>query len=329
MLGVNYCYGLHGLFQYLYSCMTGTVIKSTGSWYEVVTEGGQTVQCRLKGILRLDITKDNNPVAVGDIVTIEKEENDWMIAQIAARRNYIVRSSPKHKGARQILAANLDQCMLVVTMASPRTSTGFIDRFLLTAEAYHLPTLIVFNKQDILDPKGLAKQEYVSNMYKNIGYNVHFTSTYNGQGIEQLKALLKDKTTLVSGHSGVGKSSLLNKLEPAFDLRTMDVSRLTGKGMHTTTNAEMHFTGFGARIIDSPGIREFGLMHFLPEEISHYYVEMQPLIPQCKFNNCMHDNEPGCAVKQAYLDDKIAEERYINYLAIMADYRANYKHWEE
>jgi ribosome biogenesis GTPase len=309
--------------------MTGTVIKSTGSWYEVRTDSGETVQCRLKGIFRLEESKDNNPVAVGDIVTIGKDENDWMISWIAGRRNYIVRASPKHKGARQILAANMDQCLLIVTMASPRTSTGFIDRFLLTAEAYHIPTHIVFNKQDILDPKGLKKQEFVSAIYKNIGYPVHFTSTYTGMGLDELKDLLKDKTTLIAGHSGVGKSSILNKLDPSLELRTTDISKLTGKGMHTTTNAEMHYTSFGGRIIDTPGIREFGLMHFLPEEISHYYVEMRDLIPMCRFNNCMHDNEPGCAVKQAYLDGKISEERYINYLAIMADYKANYKHWEE
>jgi ribosome biogenesis GTPase len=214
-------------------------------------------------------------------------------------------------------------------MANPRTSTGFIDRFLLTAEAYHIPTHIVFNKQDILDPKGLKKQAFVSEIYKNIGYPVYFTSTYTGEGMELLKDLLDDKTTMISGHSGVGKSTLLNALDPALHLRTTDISKLTGKGMHTTTNAEMHYLATGGRIIDTPGIREFGLMHFLPEEISHYYVEMRPLIPLCKFNNCMHDNEPGCAVRQAYLDGKISEERYINYLSIMADYKANYKHWEE
>jgi ribosome biogenesis GTPase len=308
--------------------MTGTVIKSTGSWYEVHIDGEGTVQCRLKGIMRLDESKDNNPVAVGDIVTVTKEDSDWMIEDIVERRNYIVRSSPKHKGARQILAANLDQCLLLVTMASPRTSTGFIDRFLLTAEAYHIPTLIVFNKQDILDHKGLKKQEFVAGIYQSIGYPVYFTSTYTGEGIEQMKDLLRDKTTMISGHSGVGKSTLLNKLDPSLGLRTTNVSKLTGKGMHTTTNAEMHYASFGGRIIDTPGIREFGLMHFLPEEISHYYIEMRELIPQCKFNNCMHDNEPGCAVKQAYLDGRVSEERYINYLAIMADYKANYKHWE-
>ncbi len=309
--------------------MTGVVIKSTGSWYDVHTDAGETVPCRLKGVFRLEETKDTNPLTVGDRVTVDNEDGDWMISEIAERRNYIVRASPKHKGARQILAANVDQCLLIVTMANPRTSTGFIDRFLLTAEAYHIPTHIVFNKQDILDPKGLKKQQYVTDIYNNIGYPVHLASTYTSQGIDELRELLRDKTTLVAGHSGVGKSSLLNKLDPALDLRTTDISRITGKGMHTTTFAEMHYLDFGARIIDTPGVREFGLMHFLPEEISHYYVEMREFIPQCRFNNCLHDNEPGCAVKQAYLDGSISEERYINYLTIMADYKANYKHWEE
>ena len=308
---------------------TGTVIKTTGSWYEVRTEDGATLSCRLKGIFRLDENKDTNPIAVGDIVTLTRDENDWMIDRIAERRNYIVRASPKYRGARQIIATNLDLCLLIVTMGSPRTSTGFIDRFLLTAEAYHIPVVIVFNKQDMLDPKGLSKQDNVSNIYKNISYQVCFTSAFTGQGMDELRDLLKDKTTLVAGHSGVGKSSLLNKMDSDLDLRTSVISKMTGKGMHTTTFAEMHYTSFGGRIIDTPGVKEFGLMHFLPEEISHYYVEMRELLVNCKFNNCMHDNEPGCAVKQAYLDAKIAEERYINYLTIMADYKANYKHWEE
>lgn len=307
----------------------GTVIKTTGSWYEVHTDEGPTVSCRLKGLLRLEGSKDNNPVAVGDRVRVEREEHDWMISDIEPRSNYIVRSSPRHKGARQILAANLDQCLLVVTMANPRTSTGFIDRFLLTAEAYHIPTHIVFNKQDILEHKAMQKQDAVAAIYGAIGYPLHYTSARTGAGTEELKSLLAGKTTMVGGHSGVGKSCLLNKIDPALGLRTGDISKVTGKGMHTTTNAEIHFTSFGAKIIDTPGIKELGLMHFLPEEISHYYIEMRPLIPLCKFNNCMHDNEPGCAVRQAFAEGKISEERYINYLAIMADYKAGYKHWEE
>ena len=282
----------------------GVVIKSTGSWYDVKAETGDVIKCRLKGIFRLDETKDTNPISVGDRVDIERSEAEesWVISSIDARTNYIVRSSPKYRTARQIIAANMDQCLLIATMANPRTSTGFIDRFLLTAEAYHIRPIIVFNKQDLLDPKT--------------------------KRIEELKAMLKNKTTLVSGHSGVGKSSLMNAIDPALNLRTLAVSKFSGKGMHTTTFAEMHFAKDNARIIDTPGLREFGIMDFKPEEISHYFVEMRAVLNDCKFNNCLHENEPGCAVKKAYQEGKITEERYANYLNIMLDYKANYKHWE-
>lgn len=312
--------------------MKGLVTKSTGSWYDVKAEDGQVLKCRLRGILRLDESKfkDSNPVAVGDRVEIlnESTEDGWVIDRVEERTNYIVRSSPKHKGARQIIAANLDQCMLVVTMANPRTSTGFIDRFLLTAEAYHIPTILVFNKQDMLDTKNMRKQEHITQLYKRIGYTTCLASALHAHGVDEVKALLKDKTTLVAGHSGVGKSTLLNAIEPGLGLRTNEISKFSGKGMHTTTFAEMHFLNFGGRVIDTPGIREFGIMDFKPEEISHYYVEMRPYIAQCKFNNCLHENEPDCAVKEAYVNGHIAEERYISYLNIMLDYKAGYKHWE-
>ncbi|HWB64395.1 MAG TPA: ribosome small subunit-dependent GTPase A [Chitinophagales bacterium] len=312
--------------------MKGTVIKSTGSWYEVRAENSDIIKCRLKGVFRLDESKekDSNPVAVGDKVDIEKGDADdtWVINKIEPRHNYIVRSSPKHKGARQIIAANLDQVLLVVTMANPRTSTGFIDRFLLTAEAYHIPTIIVFNKQDMVDKKAQKKQDYVHDIYSSIGYETLFTSALKKQGLDELKELLKDKTTLLAGHSGVGKSTLLNALQPHLNLRTESISKITGKGMHTTTFAEMHPLDFGGDIIDTPGIREFGIKDFRPEEISHYYVEMREVLNNCKFNNCTHENEPGCAVRKAYEEGKISEERYANYLTILADYKANYKHWE-
>lgn len=310
--------------------MDGIVIKSTGSWYEVKAADGSILHCRLKGVFRLDESKDTNPVAVGDKVAVIREasEDGWVIEAIYTRNNYIVRSSPKHKGARQIIAANLDQCVLVVTMGNPRTSTGFIDRFLLTAEAYHIPTVLVFNKQDMLDVKGKKKQEYVSEIYKRIGYKVLFVSALERQHLEEVRALLKDKTSLIAGHSGVGKSTLLNAMQPAFNLRTEGISKITGKGMHTTTFAEMHFLDFGGAVIDTPGVREFGLMDFNPEEISHYYIEMREALKHCKFNNCVHENEPGCGVRKAYEEGKISEERYVNYLSIMNDYRANYKHWE-
>jgi ribosome biogenesis GTPase len=312
--------------------MKGVVVKSTGSWYDVRTEKGDIIKCRLKGIFRLDESKekDSNPVAVGDKVEISKadSEDGWMIAAIEERENYIVRSSPKHKGARQIIAANLDQCMLIVTMANPRTSTGFIDRFLMTAEAYHIPAVIVFNKQDMLDVKTKRKQDFVAQIYQSIGYKTVFVSAINSENIEAIKDELRNKTTLVSGHSGVGKSTLMNAIQPGLNLKTLEISKFSGKGMHTTTFAEMHALNFGGSVIDTPGIREFGIMDFKPEEISHYFIEFRDLIPQCKFNNCLHENEPGCAVKKAYLDGKISEERFGNYLNIMLDYKANYKHWE-
>ncbi len=318
--------------------MKGVVVKSTGSWYDVKNEAGEIIKCRLKGIFRLDKSKENdsNPVAVGDKVLLEKGEADdaWMIAEIEERENYIVRSSPKHRGARQIIAANLDQVLLIVTIANPRTSTGFIDRFLLTSEAYHIPTVIVFNKQDLLDAKTKLKQEYVSNLYRNIGYTTLFvsavadSSSKENHHLSELKEVMKDKTSLLSGHSGVGKSTLMNAIQSNLNLRTENISKITGKGMHTTTFAEMHSLDFGGSVIDTPGIREFGIKDFKPEEISHYYIEMRELLSQCRFNNCLHENEPGCAVKQAYLTGKISEERYTNYLNIMLDYKANYKHWE-
>ncbi len=312
--------------------MKGVVVKSTGSWYDVRTEKGDIIKCRLKGIFRLDTSKekDSNPVAVGDKVEISKadSEDGWMIASIEERENYIVRSSPKHKFARQIIAANLDQCMLIVTMANPRTSTGFIDRFLMTAEAYHIPAVIVFNKQDMLDVKTKRKQDFVAQIYQSIGYKTVFVSALNSENIEAIKDELRNKTTLVSGHSGVGKSTLMNAIQPGLNLKTLEISKFSGKGMHTTTFAEMHALNFGGSVIDTPGIREFGIMDFKPEEISHYFIEFRDLIPQCKFNNCLHENEPGCAVKKAYLDGKISEERFGNYLNIMLDYKANYKHWE-
>jgi ribosome biogenesis GTPase len=310
--------------------MKGVVIKSTGSWYDVKTENGDTLKVRLKGIFRLDESKDTNPIAVGDKVSINKadSEDGWVIDKIEERENYIVRSSPKHKGARQILAANIDQALLIVTMANPRTSMGFIDRFLLTAEAYHIPTVIIFNKQDMLDEKGKKKQDYVAKIYEGIGYKTLFVSALQNEHIDEVKELMKNKTSLVAGHSGVGKSTLMNAVQPELNLRTENISRITGKGMHTTTFAEMHALNFGGSVIDIPGIRELGIMDFKPEEISHYFIEMREVLNNCKFNNCLHEHEPGCAVKQAYQEGKISEERFSSYLNIMLEYKANYKHWE-
>ncbi|MCS6934639.1 MAG: ribosome small subunit-dependent GTPase A [Chitinophagales bacterium] len=312
--------------------MRGVVVKSTGSWYDVKTENGEVVKCRIRGVFRIDDTKEkySNPVAVGDLVEILNEggPDGWVISAIEPRHNYIVRSSPRHRGARQILAANIDQCVLIVTLIQPRTSTGFIDRFLLTAEAYHIPTIIVFNKTDLLDEKNMYKLESIAQIYRQIGYRVLFVSALKKLGMSEFVEALRNKITLLAGHSGVGKSTLMNTIQPHLHLRTQEVSRITGKGMHTTTFAEMHFLDFGGSVIDAPGIREFGITDFKPEEISHYYIEMREVLQGCKFNNCLHENEPECAVKKAYLAGKISEERYTNYLNILQDYRANYRHWE-
>lgn len=308
--------------------MQGIVTKSTGSWYEVKCNSGEIVKCRLKGILRLDESNTTNPVAVGDMVTIENYEADWVIANVLPRNNYIVRVSPKHEKARQIIAANVDQAVLVATLAMPRTSTGFIDRFLLTAEAYHIPTLLVFNKQDALSKKHLVKQEEVVATYRSIGYDVILASATDGTGIATLNTKLHNKTSLIAGHSGVGKSSLLNAVQPSLQLNTKAVSTFSGKGMHTTTFAEMHFLEIGGSIIDTPGVREFGVSGFEPEEVSHYFIEMRPFLVKCKFNNCLHENEPDCAVKLAVIDGIISEERFGSYLHILDDVKTARKTWE-
>jgi ribosome biogenesis GTPase / thiamine phosphate phosphatase len=308
----------------------GLVIKSTGSWYEIHIGQNEKVLARLKGVLRLDESKDTNPVAVGDNVLLEKdaETSDWMIAGVEDRTNYIVRSSPKHKGARHVIAANIDQCILIGTIDVPRTSTGFIDRFLMAAEAYQIPTIIVLNKQDLLDGKGLRKQENLISIYSNIGYRIVLTSVEKNIGIQELSDALTNKTSLIFGHSGVGKSSLMNKINPELNLRTGGLSRFANRGMHTTTFAEMFFLNENTKIIDTPGVREFAHMNMAPEEISHYFKEMRELLPKCKFNNCTHTDEPNCAVKEAWMNGEISEERYKNYLNIYEEIKANYKHWE-
>jgi ribosome biogenesis GTPase len=306
----------------------GVVTKSTGSWYEVKFESGEVVKCRLKGVMRLDESNTTNPVAVGDKVQIENFEADWVIASVATRDNYIIRVSPKHEMARQVIAANLDQVILVATLALPRTSTGFIDRFLLTAEAYHIPTIIVFNKQDALPKKHQKKQDEIVAQYRNIGYKVLLTSAQEKTAVDELAAVVKNKTSLIAGHSGVGKSSLLNAVQPSLQLTTKAVSTNSGKGMHTTTFAEMHFLDFGGSIIDTPGVREFGITGFQPEEVSHYFVEMRPFLVKCKFNNCLHTNEPDCAVQLAVANGKISEERFGSYLNILADVQTARKEWE-
>ncbi|UYQ93076.1 ribosome small subunit-dependent GTPase A [Chitinophaga horti] len=301
--------------------MQALIYKSTGSWYVAKTAEGETLQARMKGVFKIDedITS-TNPIAVGDEVTLAREDGEAgnaMITGIAARRNYIVRSSPHGKHKKHIIAANLDQAVLVCTVKEPRTSQGFIDRFLVTAAAYHIPAVLVFNKKDVYRAKEMEKFEHWKAVYESIGYKVMLVSAEKKDGIDELKALMQDKTTLMSGHSGVGKSSLINEIMPGKELKTKAVSNWSGKGLHTTTFAEMFDLPFGGRLIDTPGVREFGIVDMEKTELSHYFLEMQPYLTQCQFNNCLHLNEPGCAVQQAVNDGDIDVDRFVSYASIL------------
>lgn len=294
--------------------------KSTGSWYITKTLEGKIYHSRIKGIFKIDGITSTNPLAVGDEVDIEPEneiEDTAIITEIYPRRNYIVRQSPANKRQHHIIAANIDQSLMMVTLKEPRTSQGFIDRFVATSEAYHVPPVIVFNKTDLYRKKEQEKLEELTDIYTGIGYPVLTMSVERSEGIEAVKDLLKDKTTLLSGHSGVGKSSFINAVFPSLRLKTQDVSGWSGKGLHTTTFAEMHDLPGGGRIIDTPGMREFGMVDISRQELSHYYPEMRKLISDCQFNNCLHINEPGCAIKKALDEGQIHIERYISYCNIL------------
>lgn len=301
--------------------MQGTIVKSTGSWYLVRTADGNLISCRLKGKFRLSGIKHTNPVTVGDQVQfeMEPESENGIIHKIEDRRNYIIRKANNLSKQTHIIASNLDQCMLIATLAYPKTSLGFMDRFLVTAEAYHIPAIIVFNKVDLMK-NGLEEilQETIE-LYQKIGYKCLSTSTITQEGLDELKHILKDKTTLLSGHSGVGKSTLINAIAPGLHLKTGIISNYSLKGQHTTTFAEMHPLSFGGYIVDTPGIREFGLVDFDLSEVSHYFKEMQPLIGKCKYNNCMHLNEPDCAIQEAVAKGQISEERFGSYLSIISN----------
>ena len=309
--------------------MIGILTKSTGSRYLVRLPNGEIIDCVLKGKIRLDGRKTTNPVAVGDVVDVESDENgDYVIANIHPRKNYIIRKSINLSKQAQILASNLDQAMLVVTLVAPRTSLGFIDRFLITAEAYSIPANLVFNKSDVLDDELLALQQEIISIYENAGYKCIVVSSLKNRNVEEVKTLLKDKTTLISGHSGVGKSTLINAIEPGLDLKTGDISSVHLKGMHTTTFAELHPLSFGGFIIDTPGIKELGLVEMKKEEVGHYFPEIRKVMNNCKFNNCLHVNEPKCAVKEAVENGEISEERYHSYLGILNGEEMDWKEWE-
>lgn len=301
--------------------MKGKVLRSTGSWYEVLTENGELYRARLRGKFKLKGLKVSNPIAVGDEVILaqEGEEGTAVISGIEPRRNYIIRKSTHKAAHSHILAANLDLALLVVTLVSPRTSFGFIDRFLVTAEAYEIPVALVFNKADLFDEDLADYQQQVSRMYVQIGYSCFTASAVTGQGLEEIRALLQDKVTLVSGHSGVGKSTLLNALLPHLELKTGEISDYSDKGKHTTTFAEMFEVSPDTYIIDTPGIKELGVVDIPKEEVSHFFPEMRERLNQCKYNNCLHVNEPGCVVREAVDKGKISLTRYQSYLSILED----------
>jgi len=298
--------------------MQALVYKSTGNWYQLKNEQGRVLSATMAGKLKTEGITSSNPIAVGDNVTINDEagEENLVITSVLPRKNYINRVSPHNKNQHIIIAANLDKAVLFATLKDPKTSLGFIDRFLVSAEAYHIPVVIVFNKSDLYKEKEKTNFEKIKTIYETAGYTVMAMSIKENKGIAEIKAILKDKTTLLSGHSGVGKSSFLNEIIPTQNQKTKEVSNWSGKGMHTTTFAEMFDLPQGGKIIDTPGIRELGLVDISREELSQFFPEMRLILNNCRFNNCQHIDEPGCAVKAEVENDIISMERYISYISI-------------
>ncbi|OCB75147.1 ribosome small subunit-dependent GTPase A [Flavobacterium crassostreae] len=309
--------------------MTGIVYKSTGSWYTVKSEQGDFMECRMKGKFRIKGIKSTNPIAVGDVVDYQLEETSdtvtGTIFNIHDRKNYIVRKSVNLSHQMHIIASNIDRVFLLITVSNPPTTFNFIDRFLITAEAYGIETVLVFNKIDTLDSVTLDEQLYMQHVYQQIGYTCLRVSSTEHQGIEALKELMLGKVSMFSGHSGVGKSTLVNALEPSLHLKTKNISEASKQGQHTTTFAEMYDLSFDARIIDTPGIKGFGMVDMEPAEISGYFPEFFKLKDHCKFNNCLHKEEPKCAVKAALEKDEIAWSRYNSYLKILEGDEEHYR----
>ncbi|HTG66256.1 MAG TPA: ribosome small subunit-dependent GTPase A [Flavobacterium sp.] len=301
--------------------MTGIVYKSTGSWYTVKSDEGNFVECRIKGKFRMKGIKSTNPIAVGDRVDFELEESNaqvtGVINTIQDRKNYIVRKSVNLSKQTHIIASNIDIVFLLVTINNPPTTTSFIDRFLVTAEAYGIEAILVFNKIDTFDEAALDEQLFLQYTYEKIGYQCLRVSAQERKGLDKLIDLMKDKVSMFSGHSGVGKSTLVNAIEPTLNLKTKQISDSHSQGQHTTTFAEMFDLSFGAKIIDTPGIRGFGVVDMEKEEISDYFPEFFKLKDKCKFNNCLHKEEPKCAVKEALEKEEISWSRYNSYLKLL------------
>lgn len=303
--------------------MKGLVIKSTGSWYEVRTEQGDVYQARLRGKFKINEVKVTNPVAVGDWVTIEKKyagEDYYVITDVHDRKNYVIRKSPKKTAFAHIIASNVDLLVIIATFKKPRTSLGFIDRLLVTAESYRIPCLIVFNKEDLLSESDWEELDEIRAMYEYIGYPSVLISAETKKNLDQLEQELEGKVALFSGHSGTGKSTLINQLVPDANQRTTEISGFANKGVHTTTFAEMFISKQNGYIIDTPGIKELGLIEIEEEELSHYFPEMRALLGQCKFHNCRHIGEPGCAIREAVETGEIPPDRYNSYLSMLEDH---------
>jgi ribosome biogenesis GTPase / thiamine phosphate phosphatase len=301
--------------------LKGVVCKSTGSWITVRNEEGSKIPCKLKGQFRIKGLRSTNPVAIGDYVLFDflPEEETGLITTILPRDNYIIRKSKNLSKVTHIIAANLDHAFLIVTLARPRTSNGFIDRFLVTATGYYLPASLIFNKIDLYDPELQAREDELKEIYENAGYPCHSVSALRGDHVDQIRALLKDRTCLFAGHSGAGKSALINAIEPGLDQRVGQISEAHSKGVHTTTFAEMFDLTSGGYIIDTPGIKEFGLIDFEKSEIPRCFPEMERLLPDCQYKNCTHTHEPNCAVKEGLKSGKVSQLRYNSYLSILND----------
>ncbi|MBK7028811.1 MAG: ribosome small subunit-dependent GTPase A [Bacteroidales bacterium] len=301
--------------------MKGIVIKSTGSWSTVLSENKEIIECRLKGQFRIHGIRTTNPVAVGDHIEFEypRENEHGIIYEIYERHNYLIRKSIKLSKSAHIIASNIDRLYVIASIEQPRTPTGFIDRVLVTSEAYHIPASIVFNKTDLYSIDSTTRYNELIELYDSLGYGTHAVSAIQGNGIEELRNTLKGKVNLFTGHSGVGKSALINAIDPLLNIRTGHISDYHNKGMHTTTFAEMHVLSSGGYIIDTPGIKEFGLVHFESKEVAERFPEFRALLPECRYHNCTHVHEPGCAVKEALAKGLINKGRYSNYLSILND----------